>query len=301
MSIDELFEGCEIPPPGAIIIDPFTGNGEIIKWAKKDNNFIISYDIEPQIPGVIKRNVFIDKPSYYGAYVITRCPIQTKIESEDKTIFEQYHTDNLYKCFIQCLIASNSAGGCIIVPTRFISGNRESEIKRRNNFFKVFKTLRFNIFNDTIVISFRRRMYTETREEWKFVLYPEREEHTINIEIGREGIIRRINIDNLSYPKKAIYISFTKNLKKNIKWKKLYLDLKDLGLHMVTNLEPEDSISIRGFMSTKSQEKLCNDYDKWVKSITDNRLNQIFPITSIDAETSLEIIRRLIWSYYCPV
>ena len=47
--VDILFDKCEKPPPGKLVVEPFTGDGQVLRWLGNDY-IIIPYDSEPLQP-----------------------------------------------------------------------------------------------------------------------------------------------------------------------------------------------------------------------------------------------------------
>lgn len=306
-TIETLFEGCVRPPPSSVIIEPFAGDGKVLSWLKSShsnsshNNFIIAYDSDPKQQGVIKRNVFISKPEYYGTYVVTRLPQLDKKDCEDKSIFEQYGTDNLYKCFIKCMLsASQLMGGIIVVPESFLTSIRESHIKRRIDFFKIFKPLRINLFTEnTVVINFRKRQYGESlRDNFSCFCYSssssnqEKTEHQILL---TENLVRKLQAPHTNLKITVSYYNDTPtNTRTNIA-----VNPETNRLHLTTNAKAR-TIYIRGFMSNKLQKRLCNDINTWINNQLTDRINKIFPLTPVLTEGTFiyDIIKYFIASYY---
>jgi len=298
-TVDTLFEGCTRPPKGCIVIEPFVGDGAIMKWIGTDN-IIIPYDSDPKVPKVLRRNVFIEKPKYYGTYVITKAPQLKKADSEDKTIFEQYGTDNLYKCFIKCLITDTPAGGIVVLPISFLSGLRDSESKRRLDFFRAFKPNRINVFDmETIVIDFAKRPYTEPfqKEHWTVHFYPENTMSKIEVENKQ----RTISTTSLESPNQHIESGFSNKIMEG--WYKTKLELQQLDtdkrpMGLYTTLESTDeTFQVRGVLSKKLHTKLCQDFNDYIMNERAQKINMVLPFASIDKIIACTILERLICSY----
>jgi len=303
-TVNELFNGCTRPPKGCIIIEPFVGDGEVLKWIGTDN-IVIPYDSDPKFPKVIRRNALIENPKYYGTYVITRPPQLRKDDSPDKTIFEKFGTDNLYKCFIKCLIAEQPTGGIIVLPVRFLSGTRDSEIKRRQEFFNVFKPLRFNVFTDTtVVINFERRPYTEPflNDLWSFYFHPSSEPYCVTVSKN----LKKLQSRPYEKPKKIIDCTYVKETTKGYYKTNLDIQVLDsptrkMGLYYFEDKDLNEMarFAVRGFISKRLQRKLCDTINTWLNA---TRLNQIeslvVPITHLDTDSVIEIIQNTIWHFY---
>ena len=300
-TVEELFEGCTRPPKGCIVIEPFVGDGEIMKWIGTDN-IIIPYDSDPKLPKVLRRNVFIEKPKYYGTYVITKPPQLKKSDSEDKTIFEQYGTDNLYKCFIKCIMSEQPTGGIIVLPIKFLSGLRDSEVKRRQEFFRIFKPNRINVFDiETVVINFEKRSYTSpfTKEFWSVNFYPE---NTI-CQIEVENKPRLISTNSLEKPPQNKRIESIFSNKKSDGWYKTNLELqmidtdkRPIGLYQCLESNDE-TFQVKGVLSKKLYAKLCQDFNYYIFNERAQKANIVVPFTCIDKICASQILESLIWSY----
>jgi hypothetical protein len=310
LSIDQLFIGCERPPKGCIVLEPFVGDGMVLKWIGTDN-IIIPYDTDPKQPKVLKRDSLNDKPKYHGTYVYTRSPQLAKADSEDKTLFEKYGVDDLYKCFIKCLKDDTPNGGTIVVPTKFMTGIRDSEIKRRQDFFRCLKPLRFNVFDDnTLVINFRKRMPGDftTLEKWDFHLYPENIVQTYNVKINEP---QKFKIQ-LSNPVVGKYVNVTV-INHDTKIDSIILSrtYTILDLELVTKEHPNlraglykkgehvsgCGIYIRGFLSKKLQNRLKKDFNSLLFDYRENKENKMMPATQMDCASATELIKSLILSY----
>ena len=307
-AVAELFEGCQRPPPGCVVIEPFVGDGAILKWLGADN-IVIPYDADPRQPKVIRRDCIREKPKYYGTYVVTRSPQLSKAEAEDKTVFETYGTDDYYKCFIKSL-RDTPNGGIVTLPLNFLTGIRDSEAKLRQNFFSSSKPTRFNIIDDkTVVVSFRRRMASEdyaTFEPWLFCFYPEKEERTVQVDYKSTPIFGLETLNKPPLTKKCIYVSTCTFkvpnetelvlVKKERKGQQIGLYMKGSTAAAVA-IEDKETIYIKGFMSKAIQRKLIDDFNKWINYYRTDKLQRVLPRISIDAKIAEEAIRRILWSY----
>ncbi len=141
---DYILQNLSIPS-NVELIEPFAGNGDLIKWANLDN--IEMYDIDPKINNCLKRDTLLNPPIYKNKFIITNPPYLNKNKSKDKTIFDKYNTDDLYKASILSFINGNCVGGILIVPVNFICQNSS---KLRNLFFKKYHITKLNIFEETV-------------------------------------------------------------------------------------------------------------------------------------------------------
>lgn len=182
---DYILQNLNIPE-NLPLIEPFAGNGDLIKWANVDN--IEMYDIDPKIENCLKRDTLINPPVYTDKFVITNPPYLNKNKSKNKIIFDRYNTDDLYKASILSFINGNCMGGILIVPVNFICQNSS---KLRNLFFKNYHITKLNIFEETVFndtsypicsFEFHRGGYDENNIDTIF--YPSNKK--INLKLSKE-------------------------------------------------------------------------------------------------------------------
>jgi len=314
--VDILFDKCEKPPPGKVVIEPFTSDGQILRWLG-DDYIVIPYDSDPVYPKVIKNDVFESKIHYAGCYVVTRVPQLKKSESLNKDVFIRYGTDNLYKCFINFLIADQPQGGIITVPLSFLNGTRESEIKRRLNFFIIFKVIRFNVFDiNTIVIQFIKRTYYDSsyKDIWPFNFYEENaltKQITYNISNFTLPGANHFEFSLQEQPTKRVHVRYDDpvSLQTNETATLLVFDLGHMRLSFTKQNFTKQSIAnlniqtmvviVKGHASNSLQERIMNDYNAWIANYQLN-VHTLFrsPITQ---KIGLEAIRRIVHSYWKTV
>jgi type I restriction-modification system DNA methylase subunit len=146
-----ILEGFDIPS-GSKVIEPFVGQGDLLKWVGPRYS-VEAYDIDPKIDA-ITRDTLANPPDYEGKFVITNPPYLAKNKNKDKTIYDKYAVDDLYKAFLKSLVEGNVQGGIVIVPLNFIS-DRDKKI--RNTFFQNYNITKMKIFEETV---FRDTSYT---------------------------------------------------------------------------------------------------------------------------------------------
>jgi len=137
------------------IIEPFAGNGDLIKFIKeqekeKERYLIECYDIDPKQDYIIKRDTLLNPPNFENKYVITNPPYLARNKCKDKTMFEKYDTNDLYKCFLEIIIKDVCLGGIIIVPLNFISSMRKSDCELRQKFINKYNIINLNIFEENV-------------------------------------------------------------------------------------------------------------------------------------------------------
>lgn len=143
-NVDYILQGLTFPTD-KILIEPFVGNGDILKWIGDYN--IEIYDIDVKIKNCVKRDSLKNPPIYEDKFVITNPPYLNKNKSENKEIFDLYNTDDLYKASIITFIEGNVYGGILIVPLNFIS---QQSSKLRKQFFSKYHISKMNIFEENV-------------------------------------------------------------------------------------------------------------------------------------------------------
>ena len=146
-------QNITIPEDITHIIEPFAGNGDLIKFInedKKQNYIITCYDIEPKQPYIIQQDTLLHPPDMENKFILTNPPYLARNKSVNKTIFDKYKTNDLYKCFIHILIQSNCSGGILIVPLNFFCSIRKNDIELREHFIKQYTITILNIFEEQV-------------------------------------------------------------------------------------------------------------------------------------------------------
>lgn len=145
--VDYILDGFEIPV-GARVIEPFAGQGDLAEWAKKSGHEITCFDIDPKYPGTIRQDTLANPPDYTGAWVLTNPPYLARNKSADKTIYDKYDTNDLYKAFI--LSISAAEGGIMIIPAGFFFSPRDIDVRCRAAFMSRFRLDYVRYFEETV-------------------------------------------------------------------------------------------------------------------------------------------------------
>ena len=172
-----ILDGVARPPPGVRVVEPFAGQGDLLEWIGAENvvHSVEAYDIDPKHPTVVKRDTLLDPPDYRGAWVITNPPYLARNHAADKTVFDRYGMNDLYKCFIMSMIGA--AGGTLIIPVGFFLTPRDIDFRCRDTFLSNYtltqvKYFEEDVFPDTtttvVAVSFvsSESMHTEQTVEW---------------------------------------------------------------------------------------------------------------------------------------
>lgn len=185
-----ILDGFDKPPPGARIVEPFAGTGELIDWIGRS---VESYDIEPKRSDIKQRDTLTNPPNYTGAWIVTNPPYLARNKSQSKTLFDRYDTNDLYKCFIMSCL--ECVGGIFIIPVGFFLS---IDSKCRNEFMKRFKITKMRyfeepVFDDTttsvVAFSFIRseQVLSEQFVEWEAI--PSGQKRIFHIEAEYNWVI----------------------------------------------------------------------------------------------------------------
>lgn len=193
-------------PPSTIsrIIEPFAGKGDLIQWIR-DNGCLIpieAYDIDPQDTTTIYRDTLMNPPDYTDAWVITNPPYLARNKSEDKRLYDVYHTNDLYKCFLHSICCSNKNKGClggiIIIPAGFFFSPRDMDTRCRNEFLSKYRIIHVRYFEETVfydttttivAIAFERSYQPLTEQNIVWELLPSKEKKTFYLSAQHHWII----------------------------------------------------------------------------------------------------------------
>lgn len=142
-----ILDGLAKPPPGSRVIEPFAGQGDLIDWLGPGYT-CEAYDIEPKDVRVKKRDTLLKPPTYTGAWVITNPPYLARNKTKNKTYFEKYDTNDLYKCFMHSL--TDCSGGLLIIPVGFFQSPRDVDFRCRNTFMQRYKITHVRYFEEQV-------------------------------------------------------------------------------------------------------------------------------------------------------
>ena len=151
-----ILQGMKIPNNIKNIIEPFTGNGDLITFIEKEqekNNikYIIEcYDIEPTKNYIIEKDTIKNPPNYKNKFLITNPPYLARNKSKDKSLFDKYDVNDLYKCVIKDILTNICLGGIFIIPLNFWSSIRLADIELRKAFLEKYDIILLNIFEETV-------------------------------------------------------------------------------------------------------------------------------------------------------
>lgn len=184
-----ILSNMAIPGNVKTIIEPFVGNGDLLKFIKKNTYNLECYDIDPKNLHTIKQDTLINPPDYTDKFILTNPPYLARNKSKKKDLYEKYKCNDLYKCFIVNIITNVCQGGIIILPLNFISSIRNADVELRKRFLEKYSVIIINIFeepvfNDTSYavcsIYFVKKYNNEVNDNIKTYIYPSKNEMTIS-------------------------------------------------------------------------------------------------------------------------
>jgi len=148
-----ILQNMYIPDNVKYIIEPFCGNEDLLNFIKDKEKYIIEkYDIDPKNENIIKNDSLLNPISYTNKFIITNPPYLARNKNKEKTYYDLYQTNDLYKCFIKNILENECLGGIIVVPLNFISSIRKNDIELRKNFVKKYNIIKINVFEEKVFL-----------------------------------------------------------------------------------------------------------------------------------------------------
>lgn len=197
---EQILINMQIPKPSdnKVIIEPFAGAGDMLKFINTPDAYQIEkYDIDPQQQDIEQRDTLLNPPSYKGKFVFTNPPYLARNKSKDKSLYDKYDVNDLYKCFIKNLIDDPPDGGIIIIPLNFWCSIRKTDQVLRRDFLEKFAIDLVNIFEEKVFedttytvcsIQFTKRTKT-SMVNIKMIIYPSKKELSIILNSENDYII----------------------------------------------------------------------------------------------------------------
>ena len=147
-----IFEGFVISDDITKIVEPFAGQGDLLEWISNEGytGIVEAYDIEPKKETILRRDTLLNPPDYKNAWVITNPPYLARNKSDDKSLYDKYDTNDLYKCFMHSLVASGSLGGILIIPAGFFLSPRTVDASIRDAFLSQYTLQQVKYFEETV-------------------------------------------------------------------------------------------------------------------------------------------------------
>jgi hypothetical protein len=146
---DYILQGMEEYATGKQWVDPYAGDGDLLDWANLHGaTSIEGFDVDPsKVSEIIKhQDTLLEPPNFQNKYVIANPPYLARNKCKDKTLYDKYNQDDLYK--IALLTINGCKGGIFIVPLNFLSSVYANNI--RDIFFKNYKIKYCKVFEERV-------------------------------------------------------------------------------------------------------------------------------------------------------
>ena len=178
-------------PSTATIVDPFAGEGDLIRLLPF--SVIEEYDIDPKRGTTIRQDTLLNPPNYKSKWILTNPPYLARNKTKNKMLFNKYQLDDLYKISIKTIIGCK--GGVLIVPINFFSC-RDGSV--RNQFLNNYRVIKVNVFEEQIFsdttyticsFSFVEKSFAEVSSSVSFTFFPSLENKDIQISEENSYII----------------------------------------------------------------------------------------------------------------
>lgn len=151
-----ILDGFPAPPNDVrCIMEPFAGKGDLLEWVQKTGSTVPmeAYDIDPKCPYVEQRDTLTNPPNYADTWILTNPPYLARNKSDKKELYDQYDTNDLYKCFLTSVVQQNNCrGGIVIIPAGFFFSPRDIDVRCRNEFMKHFRITMVKYFEETVFV-----------------------------------------------------------------------------------------------------------------------------------------------------
>jgi hypothetical protein len=168
-----ILDGFPLPPSDVrCIVEPFAGKGDLMDWLRKSGctTPIEAYDIEPKGPSIEARDTLTYPPNYQNTWILTNPPYFARNKSAKKEIYDQYDTNDLYKCFLSSVVAQNNCrGGIFIIPAGFFFSPRAIDVRCRDAFMKRFRITKVKYFEESVFSDTTTTIADAT--EWTLEVY----------------------------------------------------------------------------------------------------------------------------------
>lgn len=297
---EKILSGISIPEDIIFIVEPFAGNGDLDKYIReqlkqmgKKPNVDVSielYDIDPKRDDIIQEDTIMNPPDYMEKYIITNPPYITRNKSTDKTPFDFYGENDLYKCFIRTILSDNMAtGGIFILPVNFLICNRKKDIELRRDFLKNYQIKAINMFEE--------RVFNDTTSAVCCIQFIERdsENYNIPIHIYPTNCIVDIQIGpSTNYVIANEIINITFSTKYNIeRWTKFTSDSENITNLVVKCLDKANP-DIENLDTVIHMEYVEGEEKNKYKDNTAKLSSRTFAVLVITPTINIEAQKRLV-------
>jgi Eco57I restriction-modification methylase len=205
---DYILKGFEKFVNGKDVLDPFAGNGDLLKWAKKNgaaNCYGLDID-EKLINDKIKlNNSLVSIPK--SKFVITNPPYLAinKMSKKQKTSIKMDGCEDLYLLAVKRILQSDTNEGIIIVPVNFFSAENSDSLRKafmfqynidNANYFKeqVFEDTTYNV----IAFHFFKKNEVSIKQTIVITSFPDKEKQSFYLEEKYNYKIAGRELDKIS-------------------------------------------------------------------------------------------------------
>jgi len=207
-----ILDGLPRPPPDVRrIVEPFAGKGDLMEWLRKSGCTleVDAYDIDTNATHIQERDTLTNPPDYANAWVVTNPPYLARNKSTDKSVFDLYDTNDLYKCFITSVVQQNNCrGGIFIIPAGFFFSPRDIDVRCRDAFLRTnritkVKYFEESVFDDTtttiVAVAFEKSEVDLDEQDVEWVMMPSNVRRVFKMASSHKWIIGG-DIYSLSMP-----------------------------------------------------------------------------------------------------
>jgi hypothetical protein len=274
-NVDYILQGLENLIAGKAVVDPYAGNGDLLKWAKKNGaKPVIGYDIDPNC---IKNNIFNNDslitipPS--GNFILTNPPYLYKGKMNEymkKKYMLDDCVEDLYHLSLLRIINSDYDEGIIIIPVNFFSAENSDKIRKK--FLDVYDIENVNyfteqVFDDTTynVVAFHFFKSTRANRILEINIFPERKECSLVVEkefdyrIGGRELYNIINCKKILNIKRLTEDMMNENVG-SYKVDGYYNDYKTIvsyNLNKAFKQKIDNNIIVLNCIDSKLENKIC--------------------------------------------
>jgi hypothetical protein len=147
---ERIMSGFESYVSGKDIIDPFSGEWDLLMWAKGNGSkSITGYDIDPKNSDTIRFDSLIQHADYTGRMVLTNPPYLSanKSKGKYKDVYSRWEQNDLYKCFLASLSRRNASEAIVIIPSNFLC---ESNSRARDTLFSDYDIVKAKYWREQV-------------------------------------------------------------------------------------------------------------------------------------------------------
>lgn len=178
---DYILQGLEPFVAGKVVLDPFAGNGDLLRWAKDNGAKAVSgLDIDSELASQNTINdSLVSIP--HASFNITNPPYLAgnRMTPEQKATYPMNGKEDLYLLAMKRIIESDPDEGIIIIPVNFFSAKNSDKLRvefmsrydiGRTNYFteQVFEDTTYNV----VAFHYARKVLPSTKQNIEIVSFP---------------------------------------------------------------------------------------------------------------------------------